>query len=210
MSAKGQLDILSCGWLRFIYDLEPSILSADQPGGTIPPFFTTQRINEINMEKSGIIRTIESKDDAAVAALIRSALAEHDLALPGTVYFDTMLDHLSAFYNDPKTNCEYFVWIIDDRLVGCAGYYPFEEFDGCAELHKLYVDPEVRGQKLGYTLLKFVEEKARLAGYSSMYIETHTNLEKAIRLYHQNGYQDVPRPESVSHSAMNVFLKKDL
>lgn len=158
----------------------------------------------------GIIRTIEKQDNESVAALIRGALLEHDLAKPGTVYYDSILDHLYEYYSDPDVNCEYYVWIIDGKLAASAGYYPFSGFENCSELHKIYVDPEFRNQKLGYTLLTFVEEKARSAGYTSMYIETHSNLEKAVSLYRRNGYQEISQPDSVSHSAMNIFLKKSL
>ena len=40
--------------------------------------------------------------DAAVADLIRTNLKAHDLDIPGTVYFDEGLDHLSDFYCQPR------------------------------------------------------------------------------------------------------------
>lgn len=161
-------------------------------------------------DPQGIIRTIEKQDNESVASLIRHALLEHDLAKPGTVYYDDILDHLYEYYSDPGVNCEYYVYIIDGKLAASAGYYPFSGFENCAELHKIYVDPAFRNQKIGYFLLTYVEEQAKSAGYISMYIETHSNLEKAVSLYRRNGYQQIRKPDSVSHSAMNVFLKKSL
>lgn len=52
------------------------------------------------------IRPITPADDAQVAALIRECLKAADLDKPGTVYFDTGLDHLSEFYA-AKPNRQY-------------------------------------------------------------------------------------------------------
>jgi putative acetyltransferase len=54
------------------------------------------------------IRPITPADDAQVAALIRECLKAANLDKPGTVYFDTGLDHLSEFYA-AKPNRQYFV-----------------------------------------------------------------------------------------------------
>ena len=43
-------------------------------------------------------REIEEKDNAAITALIRSTLEKFELDIPGTVYFDKGLDHLSDVY----------------------------------------------------------------------------------------------------------------
>ncbi len=41
--------------------------------------------------------------DAALAGLIRSSLKAHQLDIPGTVYFDEGLDHLSVYYISYRT-----------------------------------------------------------------------------------------------------------
>ena len=45
-----------------------------------------------------IIRAIEPRDGAAMAAIVRRSLEAHGLDVPGTAYFDPELDHLSAHY----------------------------------------------------------------------------------------------------------------
>lgn len=45
-------------------------------------------------------REIEPSDDARVAEIARYNLKKFHLDLPGTVYFDPELDHLSAFYSE--------------------------------------------------------------------------------------------------------------
>lgn len=152
---------------------------------------------------------LTSKHDADVAALIRVNLKANHLDIPGTVYYDQGLDHLSEYYADPRR--AYYVLIESDSVIGCIGLaeYPFFGED-CCELQKLYVDSTYQGRGLGYKLVRFIENKAREMDYRKMYLETHTNLQTAIQLYEVCGYQQIKRPGSVAHSTMNRFYLKEL
>ena len=44
------------------------------------------------------VRPIMKSDDPWIAAIIRTNLEKFHLDIPGTVYFDPELDHLSSFY----------------------------------------------------------------------------------------------------------------
>ena len=44
------------------------------------------------------IRLITEKDDQAIADIIRKSLEKFHLDIPGTVYFDPQLDHLSSVF----------------------------------------------------------------------------------------------------------------
>ena len=66
-------------------------------------------------------RPIEQKDNAAITELIRKTLKAYALDIPGTVYFDEGLDHLSDVYSGK--DCAYYV--IDDKngkLIGGVGF----------------------------------------------------------------------------------------
>ena len=144
--------------------------------------------------------------DSALASLIRQNLKAHHLDIPGTVYFDAGLDHLSDFYNNPGR--AYYVLLHNNAVVGGIG---LAEFDGdCCELQKLYLSDSVKGQGLGYQMISFLEDKARSLGYRQIYLETHNNLQAAIHIYQKSGYQEIPRPDSVVHSTMNRFFLKQL
>ena len=147
--------------------------------------------------------------DADVAALIRANLKANDLDIPGTVYFDEGLDHLSEYYSHPLRT--FYILLENGSLIGCIGLAEYQYFgDDCCELQKLYVDSAYQGQGLGYNLVKFIEERACEMGYHNIYLETHTNLQTAIQLYEVCGYQQIERPESVAHSTMNRFYLKEL
>lgn len=144
--------------------------------------------------------------DPALAKLIRSALKTFCLDIPGTVYFDENLDHLSQFYSSEGRS--YYVLLQNGVFIGGIG---LSEFDGdCCELQKLYLTDAAKGQGLGYNMIAYIENRAREMGYKRMYLETHSNLSAAIHIYEKAGYTEIARPKSVVHSTMNKFYIKNL
>ena len=144
--------------------------------------------------------------DAAIACLIRDNLKAHGLDIPGTAYYDEALDSLSAFYQRPGR--AYYVLLENGRAMGGIGLAEFR--DDCCELQKLYLADAVKGQGLGYEMIRFIEDRARELGYGRIYLETHTNLQAAIHIYERSGYRQIPRPEGVVHGTMNRFYIKSL
>ena len=154
-------------------------------------------------------REITADDNTAVAVLIRNTLKKYHLDIPGTVYFDDGLDHLSDYYG--KEDCRYYVMEDDSgKVVGGIGFAGFPPLKHTAELQKLYLDDSVKGAGLGYEMIAYIEERMRSAGYKASYLETHDNLQAAIHIYKKSGYKEIDRPEEVVHSTMNRFFLKEL
>ena len=154
------------------------------------------------------LKPLTSEHDTALANLIRYNLKAHHLDLPGTVYFDDGLDHLSTFYACPGRL--YLVLLNEEKLVGGIGLAEASVFSDCCEMQKLYLDDNVKGKGLGYKLIDAIENEARKFGYRRIYLETHTNLQAAIHIYEKAGYAEIPRPDAVVHSTMNKFFLKEL
>lgn len=156
-------------------------------------------------------KKLTSAYDTAIAELVRKNLKAHQLDLPGTVYFDENLYHLSDFYDAVPDKRVYYVLIDDeDAVLGGIGLAEFEGIEDCAELQKLYLDDRIKGRGLSYDMMKKAETAARELGYKRMYLETHDNLKAAIHLYEKCGFKEIERPETVVHSTMNRFLLKEL
>ena len=68
------------------------------------------------------IRKIESKDNAAMAKIIRTVFHELDAPKEGTAYADPILDTLSKVYVRP--NEIYFVVEVDGEVLGGSGIIP--------------------------------------------------------------------------------------
>ena len=140
------------------------------------------RLEEIN------IRTIEERDNAALAKLIRSTLKEFGANHPGTVYYDESTDHLSDAFQTPRS--VYFVAELHNEIVGGGGIFPTEGLpaDTC-ELVKMYLYPQVRGMGLGKLLIQKCIDYARQAGYHNIYLETMPELKQALKTYEKFGFE---------------------
>ncbi|MEW2221985.1 GNAT family N-acetyltransferase [Streptomyces sp. NPDC006990] len=82
-----------------------------------------------------------------------------------------------------------------------AAHGPDEEdenyADGDAELKRMFVVPEVRGQGLARRILALLEDDAREAGRTRVVLETGLQQPEAIALYTSSGY--VPAPAKFGH-----------
>jgi putative acetyltransferase len=155
-------------------------------------------------------RIIEPKDDLILAEIIRGNLKAHKLDIPGTVYFDDDLNHLSDYYL-ASPGRTYFIAMDDtDNIIGGIGLAELDFMDDTAELQKLYLTDAVKGQGLSYKLIELVEKAAIDRGYKQIYLETHTNLKTAIHVYEKCGYKLIEKPKEVVHSSMNRFYLKDI
>ena len=156
-------------------------------------------------------RKIEAADDKRIAEIIRENLEKFHLNIPGTVYFDPELDQLSVYYNSNPSKRAYFAALDDNgRIIGGVGIAEFDGIENCAELQKLYLDDSVKGKGYGKELVQIAENWAKSAGYENLYLETHTNLSTALKLYEKTGFHEIERPRSTSHGTMNRFYLKKL
>ena len=156
-------------------------------------------------------RRIEAADDKRIAEIIRANLEKLHLNVPGTAYFDPELDHLSAYYDSNPSRRAYFVALDDDgHVIGGVGIAEFDGIENCAELQKLYLDDSVKGKGYGKELMRIAEEQARTAGYENLYLETHTSLSAALRLYEKMGFLQIEKPCPTPHGTMNCFYLKKL
>lgn len=156
-------------------------------------------------------RKIEAADDQAIASIIRKNLEKMHLNIPGTAYFDPQLDHMSTYYNVDIKKRTYFVALNEtSQVIGGVGVAEFEGLPDCAEIQKLYLDDSTKGKGYGKELMKIAENWARKAGYKQLYLETHSNLKVAMKLYEKLGFQQIERPETVLHGTMDHFYLKKL
>ncbi len=156
------------------------------------------------------IRHITAADDEAMGTIARENLKAFGLDVPGTAYFDPELMRLSTFYDAEPTRRSYYVAIDEDgTLLGGAGLAEFEPLADTAELQKLYLSDAAKGHGLGTRLALLIEDRARELGYKHLYLETHSALKAALRLYEKLGYK-ATEPVAANHTTMDHFYIKDL
>ena len=156
-------------------------------------------------------RQIRPSDNAQLADLVRISLGASGLDIPGTAFFDPCLEDLYAFYQENPRDRYYIVAENPQgRIVGGIGFDRFDRLEDCAELQKLYVAADFRRMRIASRLLLKMEKEAAERGYKRIYLETHSNLQAALRFYERAGYQSIPRPEYAVHETMNQFLIKEM
>ncbi len=156
------------------------------------------------------IRPIESRDNEALAKVIRAALAEFGANKPGTVYFDPTTDALFELFRTPGSY--YYVATLDEKVVGGCGIFPTENLpQGTCELVKLYVAKEARGTGLGKQLMEKSMSWAKENGYTQVYLESMPELKKAVSIYEKVGFQPLDHPLGNSgHDGCDIWMLKAL
>lgn len=139
------------------------------------------------------IRTIEPKDNATIAKILRNTLMEHGAAKPGTAYFDESTDKLFEYFQKP--NCAYFVATVENHVVGGVGIYPTDGLpSGICELVKMYIDKDFRGFGIGKSLLSKAVSFAKSNNYEAIYLESMPELDKAVSIYNHMGFKSLNAP----------------
>lgn len=156
------------------------------------------------------LRPIELRDNAAIAAVIRSVLVEHNVPKVGTAYADPQLDYMQQTYAIARA-C-YFVVELDGEVVGGAGIQQLEnEAETICELQKMYFLPLARGKGIGSALMQSCLEFAQAQGFTHCYIETMPYMLAAQKLYTNAGFAYIDAPMgNTGHTSCPVWMLKKL
>ncbi len=157
-----------------------------------------------------LIRPIEPRDDAAMAAVIRAVMPEFGADGPGFAIHDVEVDSLSAAYAPPDR--AYFVVEHGGDVVGGAGIAPLDGGDGAlCELRKMYFLPHARGIGAGAAMMQCCLAAARAVGFTRCYIETLTGMDAAQALYLRSGFQRVEQPlGGTGHFGCDRYFLREL
>jgi putative acetyltransferase len=94
---------------------------------------------------------------------------------------------------------------LNDRAVGCGA---FKAVEGCAEIKRMYVSPEHRGQQIAGAVLAELETWAAELDFPACILETGKKQPFAIRLYEKSGYVRIPNYGQYQGVENSVCMKK--
>jgi GNAT superfamily N-acetyltransferase len=114
---------------------------------------------------------------ALEAALVADMMVRYGGEGPGPLWAEGF---------EPPEGC-FVVAVLDGQPVGCGGFRA--HLPGIAEIKRMYVDPSSRGRGIGRRILAFLEERARSATYTEVWLETGSAQPEAIALYQSAGYE---------------------
>jgi len=123
--------------------------------------------------------------------------------------FDAELADLPGEYNEPRGAL--LLALVDGEIAGCCGLRALDSVDypNAAEMKRLYVRKAFRRFGLGRQLAETMLDKARMAGYQSVLLDTLDDMESARALYAELGFVDIP-PYYHNPVAGAHYLKADL
>jgi len=162
------------------------------------------------MSQPFLIRPIEPRDDADVAAIIRAVMPEFGADGPGFAIHDAEVEAMHAAYARPRS--AYFVVEVNGRVVGGGGVAPLEngEADVC-ELRKMYFLPAARGIGAGGAMMQRCLDAARAHGFKRCYLETLTGMHAAQALYKRSGFTALCGPMGgTGHFSCDQFFIREL
>jgi putative acetyltransferase len=156
------------------------------------------------------IRLIQPADNAILAEIVRSSLAEFGANKPGTVYYDDTTDHLYELFQ--QKGSIYYVAVLDSLIVGGAGIFPSDGLPaGICELVKMYLTPSARGKGAGKKLIAKCIDFAKENNYHSIYLETMPELKKAVSVYEKLGFQYLAGPMgNTGHFGCDIWMLRKI
>jgi GNAT superfamily N-acetyltransferase len=92
-----------------------------------------------------------------------------------------------AQYNTLEDINDVILLYNDKTAVGCASFKYYDE--GIAEVKRVFVRKEYRGQGISKQLMSCLEERAKNKGFYTLILETGTPLVEAMGLYNKIGYK---------------------
>jgi len=157
-----------------------------------------------------IIRPVEAQDNAALAEIIRSSLAEFGFQGPGCAANDPEVDAMYEHYQAPASG----YWVLwddeKDAVVGGGGFSGLRGTtpeEAVCELQKLYFRPYLRGKGWGKRFLAHILDEAQKAGYEGMYLESGPMMIAAIALYEKMGFLHIAKPMgNTGHTQCQVHM----
>ncbi len=97
---------------------------------------------------------------------------------------------------------------LDDVAVGCGAFKRHSE--EAAEIKRMFVRAENRGQRIAAQILAELESWAIESGFCSCVLETGFKQPEAIALYKRSGYQVIPNYGQYAEVENSVCMKKTL
>ena len=153
-----------------------------------------------------LIREITLQDNKIIAEIIRTVMKEFDADPKTTIIGDPTLD--TMFNNYQSSKSIYYIIEDNDAVVGGCGIKHLDNTpENICELQRMFILPASRGKGYGKLLIDLCIHKAKEFGYDEIYLETLSQMKKAINLYELTGFKKINGPKgNTGHSGCNVQM----
>lgn len=153
---------------------------------------------------AAVIMSRKELTSAAAQCLIGALNAELESIYPE--------EGANFFRLDPEEVAEgcgaFLVAYLGDKPVGCGAVRMIEP--GVAEIKRMYVDPTLRGRRIGRQIVLALEAQAIRLGARRIVLETGPRQPDAIAMYSHAGFYEIPLYGEYIGSQFSVCMAKDL
>ena len=94
----------------------------------------------------------------------------------------------------------------NEKPVGIGSFKEYQP--GIAEIKRMFVRPENRGNGIAFEILQRLEKWAASLGFTECVLETGKKQPEAIRLYHKAGYKNIPNYGPYENVENSVCMSK--
>jgi GNAT superfamily N-acetyltransferase len=81
---------------------------------------------------------------------------------------------------------------MEGGAVGC-GFLQWQAYDHTAEIKRMWVSPQLRGQGVARAILLHLEDHAAALGFAAVRLDTNRALAGARAMYLRSGYEEIAR-----------------
>lgn len=118
---------------------------------------------------------------------------------------DRELEEITTEYNQPTGAL--ILAYEKDQAIACIGLRKYDT--DAAELKRMFVDPDYRGQQIGQKLLKMIIKEAMDLGYKSILLDTIADMNSAMKLYRSFDFKEIS-PYRFNPVKGAIYMKKEL
>ena len=90
-------------------------------------------------------------------------------------------------YNASADIPDVLIAYVGGRPVGCAGLKKYSQTQ--AEIKRVWVQPDARGQHIASRMMDLVERKAKEQGFEQVILQTRLLMKEAVGMYLRRGYK---------------------
>jgi GNAT superfamily N-acetyltransferase len=113
-----------------------------------------------------------------------------------------------AQFNMPVGLSGVVVAYLENLPVGCGAFKKYS--DETAEIKRMFVNPDARGNRIGGSILSELESWAVELNFAECILETGYNQPEAIALYKRSGYEVIPNYGQYAGVENSVCMKRTL
>ncbi len=156
------------------------------------------------------ITPIQAQHNADICQIIKQVGAQYGAVGDGFGPSDAEVECMSQHYLI-ENRSQYWIALVNSKVVGGAGIAPFLHYNEVCELKKLFLLPSSQGLGIGKALTQTCLTFAKQQGYQQCYLDTLSAMHAAISLYESLGFIHLGQPwPGTLHGGCDVWMVKDL